>query len=231
MAIIGVVPSARMCDYEAAMQRAGGELRVLDPMHDDPALVVDGISGLLLTGGGDVHPELFGEAPHDTFVPAEPGRDEREIALVKAAVAAAVPIFAICRGLQVMNVACGGSLVQDIPTSIPGAVTHQVAMPKSAIAHEVWVNRGSLLWTILEERLENEDTCSVNSRHHQSVKALAPGFVVSATAPDGVIEAIEHPDLSFCLGVQWHPENFWRSGEFRELFEGFLHAASERRAG
>jgi putative glutamine amidotransferase len=231
MPIIGVVPSARMCDYEAAMQRAGAELRVLDPMHEDPAEVVRGLDGLLLTGGGDVHPELFGEEPHESFVPAEPGRDEHEMALVTAAIEARLPVFAICRGVQVMNVACGGTLVQDIPASIPGAVNHQVPMPKSAIAHEVWINRGSLLWSILEERLEGEDTCSVNSRHHQSVKALAPGFVVSATAPDGVIEAIEHPDLSFCLGVQWHPENFWRSGEFRELFEGFLHAASERRAG
>ena len=183
MPIIGVVPSARMCDYEASMQRAGGELRVLDPMHDEPAGVVRGISGLLLTGGGDVHPQLFGEAPHETFVPAEPGRDEHEIALVTAAIEAGLPIFAICRGLQIMNVACGGSLVQDIPASIPGAVTHQVAMPKSAIAHEVWINRGSLLWRLLEERLEGEDTCSVNSRHHQSVKALAPGFVITATAP------------------------------------------------
>jgi putative glutamine amidotransferase len=220
-----------MCDYEAAMQRAGAELRVLDPMHEDPAEVVRGLDGLLLTGGGDVHPELFGEEPHESFVPAEPGRDEHEMALVTAAIEARLPVFAICRGVQVMNVACGGTLVQDIPASIPGAVNHQVPMPKSAIAHEVWINRGSLLWSILEERLEGEDTCSVNSRHHQSVKALAPGFVVSATAPDGVIEAIEHPDLSFCLGVQWHPENFWRSGEFRELFEGFLHAASERRPG
>jgi putative glutamine amidotransferase len=220
-----------MCDYEAAMQRAGAELRVLDPMHEDPAEVVRGLDGLLLTGGGDVHPELFGEEPHESFVPAEPGRDEHEMALVTAAIEARLPVFAICRGVQVMNVACGGTLVQDIPASIPGAVNHQVPMPKSAIAHEVWINRGSLLWSILEERLEGEDTCSVNSRHHQSVKALAPGFVISATAPDGVIEAIEHPDLSFCLGVQWHPENFWRSGEFRELFEGFLHAASERRPG
>jgi putative glutamine amidotransferase len=231
MPIIGVVPSARMCDYEAAMQRAGGELRVLDPMHDDPVAVVRGLGGLLLTGGGDVHPQLFGEAPHATFVPAEPGRDEHEMALVSAAIDAGVPIFAICRGLQVMNVACGGSLVQDIPASIPGAVTHQVAMPKSAIAHEVWISRESLLWTILEERLEGEDTCSVNSRHHQSVKTIAPGFIVSATAPDGVIEAIERPDRPFCLGVQWHPENFWRTGEFRELFEGFLRAASERQPG
>jgi putative glutamine amidotransferase len=231
MPIIGVVPSARMCDYEAAMQRVGAELRVLDPLHGDPAEVIHGIHGLLLTGGGDVDPALFGEVPHESFVPAEPGRDEHEMALVTAAIDAGVPLFAICRGLQVMNVACGGSLVQDIPASIPGAVTHQVAMPKSAIAHEVWINRESRLWTILEERLEGEDTCSVNSRHHQSVKTVAPGFVVAATAPDGVIEAVERPGTAFCMGVQWHPENFWRTGEFRELFEAFLRAASERRAG
>jgi putative glutamine amidotransferase len=231
MPVIGVVPSARMCDYEAALHRAGGEFRVLDPMRDDPAAVVGGIDGLMLTGGGDVHPELFGEAPHETFVPAEPGRDEHEMAMVNAAIQAGLPILAICRGLQLMNVACGGSLVQDIPSSLGGAVTHQVAMPKSAIAHEVWINRGSVLWSLLEERLEGEDTCGVNSRHHQSVKTLAPGFVVSATAPDGVIEAIERPDMPFCVGVQWHPENFWRTGEFRELFEGFLRAAAERRQG
>jgi putative glutamine amidotransferase len=199
MPIIGVVPSARMCDYEAALHRAGGEFRV---------------------------PELFGEPAHETFVAAEPGRDEHEMALVTAAVDAGVPILAICRGLQVLNVACGGSLVQDIPSSVAGAVTHQVAMPKSAIAHEVWINRGSLLWKLLEERLEGGDTCGVNSRHHQSVKTLAPGFVVSATAPDGVIEAIERPDVSFCVAVQWHPENFWRTGEFRELFQGFVDAAA-----
>jgi putative glutamine amidotransferase len=228
MPLIGVVPSARMCDYEAALHRAGGAFRLLDPMHDDPADVLKGVDGLMLTGGGVVHPELFGEAPHETFVPAEPGRDEHEIALVTVAVDADLPVFAICRGLQVLNVARGGTLVQDIPSSVAGGVNHQIAMPKNAVAHEVWVNRDSLLWKLLEERLEGGDTCAVNSRHHQSVKALAAGFVVSATAPDGVIEAIERPGATFCVGVQWHPENFWRTGEFRELFEGFLEAAAER---
>jgi putative glutamine amidotransferase len=228
MPLIGVSPSARMTDYETSLQRAGAEFKVLDPMHDDPAEALRSVEGLLLTGGGDVHPELFGELPHETFVAAESGRDEHEIALVKAAVDAGIPVLAICRGLQVLNVACGGSLVQDIPSAVPGAVNHQVAMPKSAIAHEVWVNRDSLLWRLLQERLDGGDTCDVNSRHHQSVKALAPGFVVSATAPDGVIEAIERQQGGFCLGVQWHPENFWRTGEFRELFEGFVGAVTRR---
>ena len=118
--------------------------------------------------------------------------------------------------------------VQDIPSDVGAGVSHQVAMPKNALAHEVWVNRGSLLWSLIEERLEGGDTCMVNSRHHQAVKTVAPGFVVTATAPDGVVEAIERSGDRFCLGVQWHPENFWRTGEFRALFEGFVKAAGER---
>jgi putative glutamine amidotransferase len=226
MPLIGIAPSSHTADYESSLHRAGAECRVLDPMHDDPARVVREIEGLLLTGGRDVDPALFGEAPHETYQPSEPGRDEHEIALVRHAIHANLPILAICRGLQVMNVAVGGSLVQDIPSGVPGAVSHQVPMPKHAIAHEVWVNRDSLLWSLMEERLENGDTLGVNSRHHQAVKAVAGGFVVSATAPDGVIEAIERPESQFCVGVQWHPENFWRTGEFRELFEGFVKAAA-----
>ena len=141
------------------------------------------------------------------------------------ALEADLPILAICRGVQVMNVAVGGTLVQDIPSGVEGAVSHQVPMPKHAIAHEVWVNRESLLWSLMEERLENGDTLGVNSRHHQAVKAVADGFVVSATAPDGAIEAIERPGHAFCVGVQWHPENFWRTGEFTGLFDGLIHAA------
>jgi putative glutamine amidotransferase len=227
MPLIGIAPAAQTADYESSVHRAGGETRVLDTLGDDPARVVQEIDGLLLTGGNDVDPSLFGETPHETYHAAEAGRDTHEIALVRKALEAKLPIFAICRGLQVMNVAFGGTLLQDIPTSVPGAVTHQVPMPKFAVAHEVWVNRGSLLWTLAEERLENVDTLGVNSRHHQAVKEVAPGFIVSATSPDGVIEAIERPGGSFCLGVQWHPENFWRTGEFRELFEGFVKAATK----
>jgi putative glutamine amidotransferase len=139
-------------------------------------------------------------------------------------------VFAICRGVQVMNVACGGTLVQDIPTFVSGGVKHSVPVPPntpSTLAHEVWVEKDTLLARLLSDRVSG-DSVEVNSRHHQAVKAIAPGFRVSATAPDGVIEAIEDPSLSFCLGVQWHPENFWRTGEFRPLFEGFVEAASQR---
>jgi len=160
---------------------------------------------------------------------AEPGRDEFEIALITAARKRNLPIFAICRGVQVLNVACGGTLVQDIPSQITGALTHSLAVPQHQpydLAHEVWVDKDSLLAKLMRERLVDE-ALEVNSRHHQAVKDVAKGFVVSATAPDGVIEAIEDPKARFCLGVQWHPENFFRTGEFRALFEGFLEAAAK----
>jgi putative glutamine amidotransferase len=129
-----------------------------------------------------------------------------------------------------MNVACGGSLVQDIPSAVRGALNHSLAVPPHtpySLAHEVWVEKDTLLARLMGDRLTGE-TCDVNSRHHQAVESVAGGFRVSATAPDGVVEAIEDPAQPFCLGVQWHPENFWRTGEFRALFEGFIEAASRR---
>jgi putative glutamine amidotransferase len=126
--------------------------------------------------------------------------------------------------MQVLNVAMGGSLIQDVPSEIAGALAHSVVEPRFAIAHEVWVSKGSRLWSIMEEQLDGE-SLQVNSRHHQAVRRVAPGFEVSATAPDGVIEAIERLGSRYCLAVQWHPENFWRTGEFRALFETFVGAA------
>jgi putative glutamine amidotransferase len=126
-------------------------------------------------------------------------------------------------------VACGGTLVQDIPSQVAGALSHSLPVPPNqpfSLAHEVWIEKDSLLSRLMRERLADADACEVNSRHHQAVKTLAAGFAVSATAPDGVIEAIEDPSGTFCLGVQWHPENFFRTGEFRPLFEGFLDAAA-----
>jgi putative glutamine amidotransferase len=104
----------------------------------------------------------------------------------------------------------------------------RTCMPRQ-IAHEVWVSKGSQLATLLADHMEDGETCHVNSRHHQSVKQAADGFEVTATSPDGVIEAMEKTDVPFCVAVQWHPENFWRTGEFRELFEGLVQAANKRK--
>lgn len=226
MTVIGIATCRKLEDYRQSILHVGGDPRILDAsMAVEQAL--DGIGGLMLTGGDDVAPSRYGEAPHATVVAAELGRDEFEIALIAAARARNLPILAICRGVQVLNVACGGTLVQDIPTQIAGALAHSLAVPQHepyALAHEVWVDKDSLLSTLLRERLVDE-SIEVNSRHHQAVKGVAKGFVASATAPDGVIEAIEDPKARFCLGVQWHPENFFRTGEFRALFEGFLEAS------
>jgi putative glutamine amidotransferase len=231
MAVIGITTCRKLEDYRQSILHVGGEPRILDlSMAVDDALA--GVDGLMLTGGDDVAPEKYGEAPHPAVVAAEPGRDDFEIALIAAARSRRLPILAICRGVQVLNVACGGTLVQDIPSQLPGAIAHSLPIPPNqpySLAHEVWMEKDSLLSKLMGERLSGADTCEVNSRHHQAVKAVAPDFRVSATAPDGVIEAIEDPTVPFCLGVQWHPENFFRTGEFRPLFEGFLEAAQAKR--
>ena len=224
MAIVGLTTNSRITDYEESLARAGAEVRPLDPTSGSADAALDGLDAVVLTGGGDVDPQLYGEVPHPTFSAAEPGRDAFELALVRLALDRGLPLLAICRGIQILNVAAGGSLVQDIDSQVPGALPHRVDASLSTIAHEVWVTSGSALAAVMAERIEG-DSLMVNSRHHQAVKKLAPGFVVSATAPDGVIEAIERPDLPFCLGVQWHPENFWRTGEFRALFEALLKVA------
>jgi putative glutamine amidotransferase len=127
-----------------------------------------------------------------------------------------------------LNVAAGGSLVQDIPSQVGAAVAHQVPAPKDAIAHDVSVVPGSRLARAMGAAVV-AGRLPVNSRHHQSVQRIAPGFVVTSVAPDGVIEALELPEARFCVGVQWHPENFVGRGTFLPLFAG-LHAAARRSA-
>lgn len=228
MTVIAISACRKLEDYRQSILHVGGEPLVVEPSADVER-ALDGIDGLMLTGGDDVAPSRYGEAADATVTEAEPGRDEFEIALVLAARKRNLPILAICRGIQVLNVACGGTLVQDIPSQITGALTHSLAVPQHesyALAHEVWVDKDSLLARLMRERLVDE-ALEVNSRHHQAVKQVAPGLVVTATAPDGVIEAIEDPAAPFCLGVQWHPENFFRTGEFRALFEGFVEASAK----
>lgn len=224
---IAIAPCSKPHDYEEAVRRAGGEVVILDYKTHPPADVVGTFDGVLLAGGGDVLPSIYGEAAHGSFDAAEHGRDDYEIELVKRTLEADLPLFAICRGIQVLNVAFGGTLVQDIPTEVTNAVHHEVREPRVAIAHDVWMTSGSLLERLMRERLEDSDTLPVNSRHHQAAKQLGKGLVVSGTAPDGVIEAVEDPTRRFCLGVQWHPENFYRTGEFRSLFEGFVNATAK----
>lgn len=223
--VIGITPCTRVDDYVESVRRAGGEPVVLRNT-DDPAETLARVDGLLLTGGLDVDPALYGETPHETTeVAAE--RDRFEVPLTQAAIARDMPLFAICRGVQVLNVAAGGSLVQDIPSALASDLNHSIPIPKDHVAHQVHVRPGTRLAEALGPATDL-DTCPVNSRHHQSVARVAPSFVVSAASPDGVVEAIERPEAAFCVGVQWHPENFWKTGEFDGLFGAFVEAARTR---
>jgi putative glutamine amidotransferase len=226
-ATIGVTRCSKLEDYLASVEQAGARARVLE-VTESPRKVLNEVDGILLTGGGDVDPVFYGQDRHPLTDDAEPGRDEFEIDLARRAMSENVPLLAICRGAQVLNVAAGGTLVQDIPSAIESELTHSITEPKDLECHDIDVVTGSKLSTVLGGRLTPACSCRVNSRHHQSVGRPGGGLVVNARATDGVIEGIEKPDAAFCVGVQWHPENFWRSGEFKPLFDAFVQAACER---
>jgi len=225
--VIGVTRCSRLDDYIASVEQSGARARVLE-VSESPRALLQAIDGVLLTGGGDVDPAFYGEDRHETVDDAEPGRDEFELDLARRAMEHDFPLLAICRGAQVLNVAAGGTLVQDIPSAVTSDLAHSLTEPKDCIAHDIQIVSDSRLHTALGDAVNASCACRVNSRHHQSVGTLGKQLVASATAPDGVIEAIEAPDAAFCVGVQWHPENFWRTGEFKPLFDAFVEAARER---
>ena len=211
------------------MRRAGGVPWVPTIGSDDVSTVLAQVDGILLTGGEDVDPAFFAEPPHPTHEPAEPGRDAFEIDLVRQALAQNVAVLAICRGLQVLNVACGGSLVQDIPSEPGQHEPHSVYPPPTRWAHHVRVSAGSRLSALLPPEATLQ--LPVNSRHHQAARVVGAGLTVTAVAPDGTIEALEAPAHPFCVAVQWHPESFHLTGEFDWLFNGFIAAAPTRARG
>ncbi len=208
-------------DYVTSLERAGARVRILDAAKDLLPGALDECDGLLLTGGVDVDPKEYGETPHPT-VETNAVRDDYELALAKLAIKQDLPLLAICRGVQVLNVAAGGTLIQDLPSQHPSSIAHSITEPRNAIAHDVAITNGTCLSMLL-----GAPSLAVNSRHHQAVKDTAPGFVVSAVSPDGVVEAIERPASTFCVGVQWHPENFWATGQFVGLFQGLVRAAAK----
>lgn len=224
--IIGITRCSHLDDYVSSIEISGGRARVMD-VSESPKKILSEIHGLLLTGGGDVDPAFYREERHPSVDDAEPGRDEFELDLARRALDVGLPLLAICRGAQVLNVAAGGSLIQDIPSQVHTSLTHSVITPRDHIAHDVTISGGSRLERALASALST-GVCHVNSRHHQAVARVGRNLVVSATSPDGVIEAIEAPAADFCIGVQWHPENFWRSGEFRPLFDQFVAAGVSR---
>lgn len=217
-------------DYVEGVAHAGGVPVVLPPVGEQRAAeaVIGGLDGLLLSGGSDLDPSYYGEKPIPELNVTLPERDAFEMALLGEALRRGIPIFGICRGLQVLNVALGGTLYQDLPSQLGrDLLTHRQETPKWQATHEVEIHEGSWVGGI------TDSTCvKVNSYHHQGIKDLADGLRVSARSSDGVIEAIESHDFSerWLVGVQWHAEAMRDAGaEHRNLFEAHVQAA-ERHA-
>lgn len=212
--------------YVQAVMHAGGVPILIPPVPGVEALpaIQAILDGLLLTGGADLDPALYGEAPLPETKSPEPLRDATELAITRWALDKRLPVLGICRGMQLLNVACGGSLYQDIPTQRPGAFDHeQLGQARTHIAHEVSPEPGSLLAGIL-----GEQHAGVNSFHHQAVRRIGQGLRVTAVAEDGVSEAIEIPDLPFVLAVQYHPEELESNdAASHRLFLAFVQASAE----
>ena len=213
--------------YVRAIEELGGVPVILPLVADRAARrrLLQGIDGLLLTGSGpDLDPTLYGERQRYTFPVVAQRRSNFELDLVRLAIRNHIPTLAICGGMQTMNVACGGSLYQDIAAQVNAGLQHRQATPAIQVSHSISITPGSLL-----NRIVKRTRMRVNSSHHQSVKAVGRTLMPSAIAPDGIIEAIEHPAHPFFLGLQWHPEFlFERHLLHRRLFQTFLRAASRR---
>jgi putative glutamine amidotransferase len=205
-------------DYVYAVERAGGRALLVPPSDDGIEETLDAVHGLLFSGGPDLDPELYGQEAHQETVGIAAERDRSELALLQAALDRDMPVLAICRGSQVLNVARGGDLVQHLP-DVVGDEKHKERSGTFA-EHDVSVARGTVLEQLLGERTP------VKSHHHQGLGRVGAGLRVSAHADDGTIEAVEDPDHRFAVGVLWHPE----AGEDARLFEELVRQAEEYRA-
>jgi putative glutamine amidotransferase len=207
--------------YLNAIQQAGGVPVALPPQLSGRSWerLAAGLDGLLLTGGGDIDPTLFGETPHPTLYDVAPVRDTFEASAARWALERRVPLLCICRGVQVLNVALGGSLYQDVATEPGTTLTHSQKEPRDQPTHKVKVAPGSRLADVM-----GADEVEVNSMHHQALKTLGRGLVAVAWAPDQLVEGVEMPEQpSFVLGVQWHPEELTgHSDAARRLFAALV---------
>lgn len=206
--------------YVRALEGAGGVPLLVPYLSADHDLdsILGAVQGVVLAGGNDVAPELYGGRRDETVQPPVPERDAFEVRLARMLMARDVPTLGICRGLQVLNVAAGGSLYTDIGGLVPNAGTHLGALDTKA--HVVRIVRPSRLAELL-----GTGSAHVNSDHHQAVRECAPGLRPVAYSADGLIEALESPAHRFLIGVQWHPERIWeRDRCSRKLFTSFLDA-------
>jgi putative glutamine amidotransferase len=187
-------------EYVAAVQRAGAVPVLIPPVPEHAARYLELVDGLVLAGGGDLDPAHYGGSAHETLYSVDAQRDALELELARRLVARSQPTLAICRGLQVLNVALGGTLIEHLPAVVGEQVLHR-APPREPTPHAVAIAPGSRLAAIA-----GTTECAPMSWHHQAIRTLAPGFTVVAKAPDGTIEAVESSKHPWLIGVQWHPE-------------------------
>lgn len=223
----------------AAIWRAGG-MPIMIPPSNDPALIpafMEDLDGLILSGGADVSPRTYQENPLKEAWEGDAVRDAYEIALVSSALERRLPLLGLCRGIQLLNVALGGNLWQDIPSQVEGALEHRDWSRYDELGHHVRVAAGSWLSGIYDGQTE----LRVNSVHHQALRRIAPGLEIVAQAPDGLVEAVEGIDEArWCVGLQWHPEWLeharvttdpvaagWTDGD--RVFAGFVRVSAARR--
>lgn len=207
-------------DYTKSIELSGGIPVIIPPTDSVDVLnrYMDICDGFVIAGGKDIHPLLYNTQPSSNCTDFDKRVDEGHIKLINLAIEADKPILGICRGAQLINVACGGSLYQDIDEEVPFKTQgHRFTFIGSDEIHEINIEDDTILDTLFG------NTICVNSIHHQSIKDLGKGLIISAVSNDGIIEGVEMPDKTFVLGVQWHPEMmFITSDEMKSLFSSFV---------
>jgi putative glutamine amidotransferase len=225
---VQAIVSSMNMNYIHSLVRAGGAPVVLPCVADREAVraSVEAADGILLTGGGDIVSLAYGEEPHPKSSYQDPARDEMEFEVVRLALEAGKPILGICRGIQVLNVAMGGSLIQDVPSQVPDVLQHYSLALDTVLVHTIDIEPGSLLARVL-----GSTSMAVNSFHHQAAKRVGEGLRVNSLARDGVIEGLEAVDGRPILGVQFHPEECTAAyPQFRPLFDWIVREAACRRS-
>jgi putative glutamine amidotransferase len=210
-------------EYSHAILKSGGAPVLLPVAQDQGSIesILAKLNGLVLSGGPDINPRYYNEQPLNGLGEIDDALDKMEIAAAREAYNLGLPILAVCRGIQTLNVSLGGNLYQDIALQVDGSIHHSPKADKSINTHTVNITVGTRLFDIFKKK-----RVWVNGKHHQAVKDPAPGLVVSATATDGVVEAIEDLSKPFVVGVQWHPEGTWKSDvNSKRLFRAFVESA------